>query len=133
MLKMTMMMVTMIMEVMTGLAIRLLIIIIILIIKVNNDDYDGDDDYVGDDWACQEAARPRPLPVPPRALEQPGQPVQVLFPSTLYRHQQSTLSFTQVLCQLRSGRLDIKKYRRRFVTEEADYLPLNYYFLDKML
>ena len=66
---------------MTGLAIRLLIIIIILIMKVNDDDdngdddYIGDDDYVGDDWAGQEAARPQPMPVPPRALEQPGQPV----------------------------------------------------------
>ena len=60
---------------MTGLAIRLLIMIIILIMKVNDDDYIGDDDYVGDDWAGQEAARPQPLPVPPRALEQPGQPV----------------------------------------------------------
>ena len=38
-------------EVMTELAIRLLIIIIILIIKVNDDVDDGDDDYVGDDWA----------------------------------------------------------------------------------
>ena len=62
-------------EVMTELAIRLLMIVIILIIKVNDDDYDGDDDYVGDDRACQEVARPQPLPVPPRALEQPGQPV----------------------------------------------------------
>ena len=49
--------------------------IIILIMKVNDDDYIGDDDYVGDDWAGQEAARPQPMPVPPRALEQPGQPV----------------------------------------------------------
>ena len=40
-----------------------------------DDDYIGDDDYVGDDWAGQEAARPQPMPVPPRALEQPGQPV----------------------------------------------------------
>ena len=62
-------------------------IIIILIIKVNDDDDDGVDDNVGDDWACQEVARPQPLPVPPRALEQPGQPVQVLLPSTVYRHQ----------------------------------------------
>ena len=107
---------------MTELAIRLLMIVIILIIKVNDDDYDGDDDYVGDDRACQEVARPQPLPVPPRALEQPGQPVQVLLPSTL--HQQSTLSFTQVLRQLRSGRLDTKKYRRRFVTEEAGHWPI---------
>ena len=43
------------------------------------------------------------------------------------------MSFTQVLRQLRSGRLNIKKYRRRFVTEEADHWPLSYYFLDKML
>ena len=43
---------------MTELAIRLLMIRIILIIKVNDDNDDGDDDYVGDDWACQEAARP---------------------------------------------------------------------------